>query len=233
MIERANKTIVQMLSHFVSLIENQTDWDDHLCYVLAAYRSTQHKSMGCTPNLLMLGNELDCPIDLMVGLPLYTTEVECPIEYVQWVKTSLRQSYEFAFDQLNIAASRQKKYYERDLKPREFLNGYWVWRCRESSCLLRREGSQPYISRSRSMPGNLFTLTWQERQRRPEEDQRQADQERRKREEEELRRVQEREERKERDRPERQARAQNEILDNWSTRLSNYVFTQCSNWITS
>jgi hypothetical protein len=59
-----------MLSHFVSLKENLTEWDDHLCYVFASYRATQHRSTGCTPNLLMMGRDLDCPIDLMVGLPL-------------------------------------------------------------------------------------------------------------------------------------------------------------------
>jgi hypothetical protein len=40
----------------------------------------------------------------------------------------MRQSYSFAYEKLGIAASRQKTYYDRGLKPREFVEGDWVWR---------------------------------------------------------------------------------------------------------
>jgi transposase InsO family protein len=69
MIERNNRTILQMLTHFFSVEQNQKDWDDHLCYIMAAYRATKHSSTGCSPNLLMLGHEVDNPIDVMVGPP--------------------------------------------------------------------------------------------------------------------------------------------------------------------
>ena len=46
MTERFNRTLVTMLSMFVD--ENKTDWDDHLPYVMAAYRATQHKRPGVT-----------------------------------------------------------------------------------------------------------------------------------------------------------------------------------------
>lgn len=59
----------------------------------------------------------------MVGPPPYPSEKECPVEYVEWVRHALRQSYSFAYDQLGIAASRQKRYYDRGFKPREFLPG--------------------------------------------------------------------------------------------------------------
>lgn len=52
-IERAKKSILQMLKVFVS--KEQKDWDDHLCYVIAAHRATQHSSAGCSTNLVMLG----------------------------------------------------------------------------------------------------------------------------------------------------------------------------------
>lgn len=84
MVERFNRTLVAMLSMFVD--ENRSDWDDHLPYVMAAYRATQHKSTGLTPNLLMLNREISCPLDLMVGLPPGMETIECPIKYVEWVK---------------------------------------------------------------------------------------------------------------------------------------------------
>ena len=58
----------------------KSHWDDHLPYVMAAYRDTQHKSTGLIPNLLMLNREIDCPLDLMVGLPPGTETIECPIK---------------------------------------------------------------------------------------------------------------------------------------------------------
>lgn len=61
LVERANKSILQMLKVFVS--QEQKDWDDHLSYVVAVYRATQHSSIGCSPNLLMLGREVDYKID--------------------------------------------------------------------------------------------------------------------------------------------------------------------------
>jgi hypothetical protein len=115
-----------MLKSFVS--KEQSDWDDHLPYVMAAYRSTQQSSTGCSPNLLMLGREDDSPIDRMMGPPPGQSETECPIEYVEWVKHALRQSYSFAYNNLRISASRQKCYYDLGLKPRQFSEGNWVWR---------------------------------------------------------------------------------------------------------
>ncbi|XP_038060519.1 uncharacterized protein LOC119731418 [Patiria miniata] len=52
MVERFNRTVKTMLSLFVH--ENQDDWDEHLPYVMMAYRSSQHDSTKFTPNMLML-----------------------------------------------------------------------------------------------------------------------------------------------------------------------------------
>lgn len=81
LVERANKSIPQMLKVFVS--QEQTEWGGHLCYVVAVYRATRHRSTGCSQNLLMLGREVDCHVDLMVGPPPYSPEKECPVEYVE------------------------------------------------------------------------------------------------------------------------------------------------------
>ena len=122
MVERFNRAFVAILSMFVD--ENRSDWDDHLPYVMAPYSATQHKSTGLTPNLLMLNREIDCPLDLMVGLPPGT--IECPIKYLEWVKNAVRNAFEFAYGQLKVAATRQKQYYDRGLRPREFQEGSWV-----------------------------------------------------------------------------------------------------------
>jgi hypothetical protein len=128
MVERCNKTLIQMLTNFVSSEENYRDWNDHLPFVMAAYKATEHSSTCCTPNLLMLGRNIEYPIDLMVGPPPGQNDTYCPIEYVEWFKSSTRKAFLFANDQLGISATRQKRYYDRGLKPREFSSGDWVWR---------------------------------------------------------------------------------------------------------
>ena len=47
LIERFNRTLLSMLSHFVE--ENQSNWDTLLPYVMMAYRSSVHASTGFHP----------------------------------------------------------------------------------------------------------------------------------------------------------------------------------------
>ena len=126
LIERFNRTLAAMLAMFVDA--NQKDWDDHLPYVMAAYRATQHKSTGVSPNLLMLNRELNYPLDLMVGPPPNQNMEQCPIKYIQWVQQAMLNAFTFTHGQLGLAAKRQKRGYERGLKPREYKEGSWVWR---------------------------------------------------------------------------------------------------------
>jgi len=84
MVERNNRTIQDMLSLFVN--ERRDDWDDYLPFVTMSYRSTQHDSTKCSPNLLMFGHEIRCPIDIMFGLPKSQANLSCPIPYVEWVQ---------------------------------------------------------------------------------------------------------------------------------------------------
>ena len=51
LVERLNRTIKQMLRSMVG--EHRDDWDDHLPYVMMAYRATRQDSTGCSPNLMM------------------------------------------------------------------------------------------------------------------------------------------------------------------------------------
>ena len=53
LVERFNRTVQQMLAMFVN--EHWDDWDDHLPYVMMAYRASVQESTGCTPNLLFFG----------------------------------------------------------------------------------------------------------------------------------------------------------------------------------
>ena len=65
MIERFNRTVAQMLVTFRQ--GKKHSWDEHLLFVMLAYRSTIHESMQCTPNELMFGRNLALPIDILTG----------------------------------------------------------------------------------------------------------------------------------------------------------------------
>ena len=122
LVERHNRSIQAM---FVN--ECRNDWDDHLPFVMMAYRASCHDSTKCSPNLLMFGREVTFPIDLMFGdCPDQENNV-CPSEYVEWLRQSAATSFNIASEQLKVAASRQKNSYE-GLKPRTFNVGNLVWR---------------------------------------------------------------------------------------------------------
>jgi transposase InsO family protein len=124
LVERLNRTIQQMLAMFVN--EHRNDWDDHLPYIMMAYRSSVQQSTGCTPNLLFFGREIPLPVDLMFGGP--NEEAKCPVEYVEWVRQAMSDAYEMARENLGKSATRQEREYNRKTDARTYKVGDWVWR---------------------------------------------------------------------------------------------------------
>ncbi|VDI45138.1 Hypothetical predicted protein [Mytilus galloprovincialis] len=126
MVERFNQTLQSILRLFVN--EHRNDWDDHIPFINMAYRATQHASTKCSPNLLMFGHELRCPIDVMFGLPQGYKSIPCPIAYVEWVQEALRNAFQLAHTQSGLSANRQKENYDKNLKIRSFEENSFVWR---------------------------------------------------------------------------------------------------------
>ncbi len=124
-VERFNRTLISMLSMLCN--DNTSNWDDHLPYVMCAYRSTVCESTGCSPNMVMLGREITLPIDLMFNKP-EEGPYRCPIEYIEWVRAALIESFERVRHHLGQAANRQKNYYDKRAQIREFGPGDWVLR---------------------------------------------------------------------------------------------------------
>ena len=126
LVERFNRTVKQMLTMLVA--DAQNDWDDHLPYVMMAYRASIHESTKCTPNLLMLNREVNLPIDLMVGSPSEDEGPVCPVEYVEWVRLATEEAFEFVRKNLRLSALRQKQYYDQGCGEPQFHPGQSVWR---------------------------------------------------------------------------------------------------------
>ena len=62
MVERFNRTLEEQLAKFVDY--HQRDWDEHIPYLMLAYRSAIHESTGCTPAKLYLGETYGCQLTL-------------------------------------------------------------------------------------------------------------------------------------------------------------------------
>ena len=125
-VERCNRMLLAMLRPVVS--EQQDDWDDHLPTILSAYHSTPHSSMGLSPYRMVYGVEMTMPIDLVVGeVGQQRPNVHCPVEYVEWLKGSIRDAHTLARENLKKAAKRQKKGYGEASRNVCFQRGDWVW----------------------------------------------------------------------------------------------------------
>ena len=124
LVERQNRTILAMLSAVVN--EMQNDWDDHLPYIMSAYRSSVQESTGCSPNLMLFGRENLLPLDLIY--PLSEEQYpECSHEYVEWLRQALNTAHEHARNKLKTSNCRQRRNYDLKSLKREYKIGTWVW----------------------------------------------------------------------------------------------------------
>ncbi|KAK3097999.1 hypothetical protein FSP39_015198 [Pinctada imbricata] len=103
LVERYNRTLLQMMRCFVS--QSQEDWD------AGAYRSTPHTSTGLTPNRLMLGREVHLPEEVMFGLH-QISNAEDMAGYIERLRSSLGKCWEIARENLKMSSKNQKKLHD-------------------------------------------------------------------------------------------------------------------------
>lgn len=71
--------------------------------------SYPHINTNCSPNFLMLGREISCSQDTMVGIPLENLWKLCLSKYVKWLEIAMINAFAFAHDNPCIAAHIQKQ----------------------------------------------------------------------------------------------------------------------------
>ena len=124
-IERFNRTMVNALSMMIQPLQRQTDWDTYLPYFGFAYRSCVQETTQETPNMLMFGRELKCPLDLMVEGPPH--EPECDTDYAEDMRDHLREAYERVRYAVRLGARRQKRNYDRKTRDPACDVSQFVW----------------------------------------------------------------------------------------------------------
>ena len=124
LVERANRILANMLSKYVS--EQQTDWDEHLPFVLLAYRSSVHSTTGQSPNKIMFGRDVNLPVDLMLGKPV-NHSAQSATRYCRDLEKTLTDIHEHARTKMNLECNRMKKTYDYKISCTDYNEGDLVW----------------------------------------------------------------------------------------------------------
>ena len=125
MVECFNWTLERMLTMYVEKKPNR--WDEYLPYVMLAYRSTIHESTSFSPSMMMLGCELELPLQVVIPRPKEDHQEDVG-DFVQDVQEKIKQVHETARHHLKRAAQLQKNYDHRaNTLGRKFQEGQAVW----------------------------------------------------------------------------------------------------------
>ena len=125
MVERFNRTLIQQLALFTTT--RQDDWDEHLPYLLMAYRTSQHGATACSPALLMYGRELRAPVDLLCGPTPERPDGPPGKGYARQLEEGMERVHAFARRQLQQAGVKMKRRYDHRSQASEYSPGMKIW----------------------------------------------------------------------------------------------------------
>ena len=117
MVERFNRSLLQMLRCYVSTEE---DWETYLPLVLYAYRTAPHSTTGVSPFQLMFGRD-----PKQVTFP--PTNAFDSSSYAAYLLAKLAKLQDFVATNTTAAAQQQKNHYDKTSVTRTFSVGEPVW----------------------------------------------------------------------------------------------------------
>ena len=121
--ERNNRTLIAAVR---CVIEEQDDlWDEWMPQLNMAMRSAVNRNTGMTPNMMMLGREINTPMELTI--PGKDSDPKSPEEYCTKLQTSLQKTHEIARDCLKTQLKRAKSDHDVKSKIQEFKSGDIVY----------------------------------------------------------------------------------------------------------
>ena len=139
MVERFNKTLINMVAVMIEPKRKQRDWDECLPYACFAYRCTPQESTGESPNMMMFGRETRLPVDLLVEGP--AVEDAGTTDFAQKLRQNLQEAHTRARQCLRQSARRQKRNYDRKAYGRGLQKGQFVWLFNKS----KKKGRSPKL----------------------------------------------------------------------------------------
>ena len=111
--ERFNRTLLNMLGTMDP--DQKHDWKSHINALVHAYNCTKHSSTQHTPYFLMFGRHPKLPIDALFGIE-QNEMFDSQSDFIQNLKTRLKQAYELASLEMQKAQKHQKKNYDKRLR---------------------------------------------------------------------------------------------------------------------
>ena len=145
MIERFNRTVLNMLSTVVS--DDEYNWDLHLPTLMLAYRTSRHETTGATPFSLVYGREAKLPEDILFNLPT-AEEVTTSHGYAEALKERIQQAYQRVRDHSAVEQRKQKANYDQLAQASTFETGGLVW----LHCPAVPRGEKPKVSSAMAGP---------------------------------------------------------------------------------
>ncbi len=122
LVERFNQTLKSMLRKAVS--SEGKDWDEWIPYLLFAYREVPQASTGFSPFELLYGRNVWGPLDILKeSWEASKKSSESVISYVLSTQEKLKGMAELVQENLSKAQGKQKRWYDRNARIREFEPG--------------------------------------------------------------------------------------------------------------
>ena len=125
-VERYNQLVLNFLRCY--LAGKQRTWDQFLPMLGMAVRATVNRSTGYTPNMLMLGHEINMPADILYGLIGEQKQFQTPSVYLKFLLDTLAEVHTEVRENIKAAQRRQKRYYDMKAHMKHFDVGDLVYK---------------------------------------------------------------------------------------------------------
>ena len=112
LVEKFNSTLVNMLSKSASTRKYGHDWDQHLPYLLFAYRVAVEKSNQMSPFYLLYGREPRVPTETVLNQPCTVYQINFP-DYCSELIAHRSDARTLAHQNIKKAHSKQKVQYDK------------------------------------------------------------------------------------------------------------------------
>ena len=124
--ERENRVLKNCLSCFVNA--RGTDWDLWLDALSMGIRSSVHRTLNETPNMMMFARQIRLPIHSYLPLPPdLEPEPLPPSPYVAGLAEAMREAHDAIVSHLGHRYRYQKKNYDKHVTPVDYQVGQAVW----------------------------------------------------------------------------------------------------------
>lgn len=127
-VERINRTLLQMIRYY---IDGKAQYRD-LPLLVMAMHATESSTTAYTPNMLMLGREVNLPADILTGTANTNSEDLQPAERVLKLDSIMKEAYSIARQNIQTTQRRQKRIYDIRANENYFETGDVVYKLDQS-----------------------------------------------------------------------------------------------------